>query len=89
MYRVLHERSNVAAFSVEHQQFPDRNKDFIRKVSSQRKTKISDKESRHFIVSKCCAEDILERSNIAVSFTDYLIFPEKSFPSFYTCTLGW
>ena len=58
IYRVLHERSNVAAFSVEHQQFPERNKNFIRKVSSQRKTKISDKEPRHFIVSKCCAEDI-------------------------------
>ena len=31
---VLHERSNIAAFSVEHQKFPERKKRFIWNVSS-------------------------------------------------------
>ena len=34
IYRVLHEKSNIAAFSVEHQTFLERNFSFIQNVSS-------------------------------------------------------
>ena len=72
--RILHERSNIASFSVEQLKFSKKKKKVLWKVSIKWQIKISDIEPRQFIFGN---RGLHERNKITASFEEHPEFPKQ------------